>query len=340
MKLIKEAFSLSMPDWLKTKYKTDLINLKGYNLDPSSLEFIDCGPPTTNRSYIFDLDGIIFYDMSLNTRGAKQLLYVTFPDDWYKAAYNGYIKDYYPDTGRWVELQKLPKKYFVSNCKNCCYVKNTPELKAAISAFDDKVQARRTNSAKYNYDKAAAYKFPVTQKYSPEEQEKVRKPYWYPSSYKDIKFDKSGYIIPELSSLKDKLFNKYGSRLSDSLIKKINTYENIILDIKYSLSNIFDTLDLKADIKKVKGLYANFTKLVSIYKNILDKLNSINVWDPIDGKEVTNTQALKDLAELSNDFQICLNKIKAGSTELGLDLDTTMLYVNWDDDSMYVTDEE
>ena len=51
MKLIKEAFSLSMPDWLKTKYKTDLINLKGYNLDPSSLEFIDCGPPTTNRSY-------------------------------------------------------------------------------------------------------------------------------------------------------------------------------------------------------------------------------------------------------------------------------------------------
>lgn len=326
MRIIKEAFSKSMPDWLRNKINEDE-NLKKYLYDSVNIrldqaDFIDYPVPKSNRDNIKNIENakIVFFllnGMLNNNKTTGILVARPLGGVWTKREFpNGFMvydaKDEvfkYADNTAWNPIFK--------NCIACCYIEPSQD-----DNFSKTIKSNRKIDKEYF---GTEYDPNRNVRYQDDNFKKRALNYRYNDV---IGFDKSGYPLKDPKEIKRKLLDRFPEVAKTAAVKealkKLENYNTKISEIS----------------KKIKKLFLSDSDNFD-FSSFFDKLNSIkNIYNSICNMIENNPQSLREWRG-ENYFRNIDNYISYIEQEFkSADKSNSRLYVNWDRDDMWLDDEE
>ena len=251
---LTEAFSNSMPEWLKDKISKDkflkkLFTVRGIDLNKCRFEDRDVSTIKKRKDPIItDSRYIQVWSVSTTDSTPERILVLPFMSD----------SSFGVGTTAQAQLacKYTPLKTYLEYARHFCYIDT---LDSSIPDLQNKKKKRFANG-----------KDPYRDRFTQEE-----RPF--------AKLDKSGYVIPGIRNLKNRLTNKYGDTLIykklekcyedlQELRDKIIDANNMILsdDIRYMQSGY------KSPIDHLQNAMNSFQLALDIYRELVDQLEESN----------------------------------------------------------------
>lgn len=346
MKLISEAYSASTPYWLRKEFNAfpvlKSILLQKYERGLDAINFVEYPVPTSPRDSIKDLSlgrmvflrlvgkssirtssdaGVLVLDPPSQT-GRKLWQAQIFPEDFSVLDKNNNyvrVKDYISNSiTNWSLL--------FNNCTAICYI-DTADNSDSIKSK----RAERLKTTDYATSEPHAYSNDIHPeiRYGDPAQASimtdVNRGY---SKWQDVKgFDKSGYAMMSIDSLKRELIKKYPNILRDSRIKKLvaelEEHRKAILSASSKVKKLFLNSEELNDFD-----FERFFRILTYAKEEYDILCQQIVID--NPQNAFNSNELNDLRRYVKKIEEMIN--------VALKPDT--LFVDWDNDDMWLDDEE
>lgn len=256
---LTEAFSKSMPSWLKDALSDKRSTLRDIflinNIDLSKCKFEDKPVSEIQKRK----------DPIISDPNYLQVWRLQDPDTgMVRVAILPYMNEYKFLMGPKFDLylKYVPLKYFLEYATDFCYVDISGTVEDSKALKDRRIQRfknRLDDSEVKNLDR-----------------------FDKKSTFKSI--DKSGYLIPRIDDLKKKLLREYGAGI---IVKKVEHMHDTLIDLRSELSNLYSDLmfddiniiDRENDRKEQQIIDAMnyFQRAVDYYRegySLIDKLNS------------------------------------------------------------------
>lgn len=314
MKHFNEAFSPSAPNWLRnflisnSEVLRRVLNRAGVSLDTA--EFKEYPVPTSNRDQIKTRDDLVVFYLLTDDRG-RDALYIPNIDRDENSLYidGDYVKYRYIAWGK-----------IFDRCKAICYV----EKDNSSNFIPDEKRSSRQELTRSGYGKFQRYASTTNpnRRFSKKEQDSIQS-YW---RTQNTKFDKSGYVLdPE--RLKRELEN-HPEIAKRGESKKLESIANRLRELNDAISNAFS--------------YVTYSSSSIVRPDVLEDINSAsnNLLNATRAFNSVLNSVLNDGETLSSnkyDYDRVLDYLDRAEKRM---LSYKLSYADWDNEDMYIDDED
>ena len=295
---LNEKFSGGAPNWFISALKDDkhVKNIfKNMNVDLANCTFEDKDVATfSKRKDPILTDPQYIQVWLLQGMYGDRLVVMPYMEDyeWNLDRGNLYGKKY----------KYVPLKWFLEKAKHFCYI-DTNQIDAQKDDLVFKKQTRRANQIGYD---------------TPNERiPKELRDYAERHPYTHTTYDKSGYVIPTPTKIKDKLRYKFGDKIVSNQIQ--NIYDKLVTlkdDCEEILSR-FDINELESDAESASNyksvadtIRSKFLDALDYYRQGIRYSNKMPLINDQDEMRATSSSALAYLNRSGNLIKEANNEIK------------------------------